>query len=90
MNEADIGGVLRETVIVALKLGGPPLVAALAAGLVMSLVQVITQVSEQTLTFVPKIAVVVGALVLLGQSMLVTLSDFTRLVFDRLVATGGS
>ena len=89
MNEGDIGALMRDTVMVVLKLGGPPLLGALAVGLVMSLVQVVTQINEQTLTFVPKIAVVVGALVVLGPFMLVTLSDFTRAVFDRLVAVGG-
>jgi flagellar biosynthetic protein FliQ len=90
MNEGDIGAVLRETVTVVLKLGGPPLIAALVVGLVMSLVQVITQINEQTVAFVPKAAAVVGSLVVLGPFMLATLSDFVRLLFDQLVAVGGS
>lgn len=89
VNEGDVGALLRETVTVALKLGGPPLIAALVVGLVMSLVQVVTQINEQTLAFVPKVAIVVGALVVLGPFMVATLGDFTRALFDRVVAVGG-
>lgn len=89
MNEGDVGGMLREALMVVLKLGGPPLMAALVVGLVMSLVQAVTQVHEQTVAFVPKMAAVIGALVVLGPFMQSTLADFTRMVFDRVVAAGG-
>jgi flagellar biosynthetic protein FliQ len=90
MNEGDVGALLREAVTVVLKLGGPPLVVGLLVGLVMSLVQTVTQVHEQTVAFVPKLAAIVLTLVVLGPFMLTTLTDFTRLVLDRLVAVGGS
>jgi flagellar biosynthetic protein FliQ len=89
MAEGDVGEFLRAALIVVLKLGGPPLLAALLVGLVMSLVQAVTQVHEQTLAFVPKMAAVVGALVVLGPFMQATLADFTRAVFDRMIAVGG-
>ena len=89
MNEGDVGGMLREALMVVLKLGGPPLMATLVVGLVMSLVQAVTQVHEQTVAFVPKMAAVIGALVVLGPFMQSTLADFTRMVFDRVVAAGG-
>lgn len=90
MNEGDVGAVLRETVSVTLKLAGPPLAAALAIGLVMSIVQVITQMSEQTLSFVPKVASVVVVLAVSGAFMLRTLSDFVAFILDRLVSAGGT
>lgn len=90
MNEGDVGAVLRETVTVTLKLAGPPLAAALAVGLVMSIVQVITQMNEQTLSFVPKAAGVVVVLALSGSFMVRTLGDFVALILDRLVNVGGS
>ena len=89
MQDEDIGALLRETMLVVLKLGGPPLAVGLAVGLVMSLVQAATQINEQTLAFVPKVIAISGALLLLGNYMFVTLNDFTRLVFDRLIAIGG-
>lgn len=89
MQEGDVGGLLRDAMLVVLKLGGPPLAMALAVGLVMSLVQAVTQINEQTLAFVPKVLAIGMALLLLGPFMLVTLTDFTRLLFDRLIAVGG-
>jgi flagellar biosynthetic protein FliQ len=90
MNEGDVGALLREAVTVVLKLGGPPLAVGLLVGIVMSLVQTVTQVHEQTVAFVPKLAAIVLTLVVLGPFMVGTLTDFTRLVFDRLVSVGGS
>ncbi len=90
MNEGDVGALLREAMSVVLKLGGPPLAIGLLVGIVMSLVQTITQVHEQTVAFVPKLAAMLLALMVLGPFMVSTLTDFTRLVFDRLVAVGGS
>ncbi len=88
MGEQEVGALLREAVAVVLKLGGPPLLAGLAVGLVMSLVQAVTQVHEQTVAFVPKIVAVVATVLLLGPFMFSTLSDFARLVFDRIVEIG--
>lgn len=88
MGETEVGMLLRAAVMVVLKVGGPPLLAGLVVGLVMSLVQAVTQIQEQTVAFVPKMAAVVAALLVLGPWMHSTLADFTRLLFDRLVAVG--
>lgn len=90
MAEADLGVMMREAMMVMLKLGGPPLLVSLAVGLLVSLLQAITQINEATLAFVPKILTLAAVLVLLGPAMLSTLSDFIHLVFDRIVAVGGS
>ena len=90
MNEGDVGALLREAVAVVLKLGGPPLLVGLLVGIVMSLVQTVTQINEQTVAFVPKLAAIVVTLVVLGPFMLGTLTDFTHRLFDQLVAVGGS
>jgi flagellar biosynthesis protein FliQ len=88
MLENDVSSLLRETMLVTLKLGGPPLLAALAIGIVMSLLQAITQINEQTVAFVPKVVVILGALLILGPFMLITLTDFSHSLFDQLVAVG--
>ena len=90
LDDAGVAAALRDMLLVTLKLGGPPLLAALAVGLVVSVLQAVTQISEQTLAFVPKVAAVVGALALLGPFMLSTLRAFAQLLFDRLVVIGGS
>ncbi len=68
-----------------LMVGAPVLVAALAVGLVVSLLQAVTQVQETTLSFLPKLLAVAAVLVLLGPWMLRQLIDFTTAIWQ----TGG-
>ena len=60
---------------------GPILLATLAVGLVVGVVQAATSIQEQTLTFVPKLAVVAVVLVVLGASMMGLIVDFTEEIF---------
>jgi flagellar biosynthesis protein FliQ len=90
MNDADIAMLLRDGMLVMLKLGGPPLLATLVVGLLVALIQAITQINEATLAFVPKVLVLGASLVLLGPFMVATLTSYTHLLLDRLVAIGGS
>ena len=84
-----MAGALRETLWVVLKLGGPLLVASLVVGLVVSLVQAITQINEATLVFVPKLLVLFASLALLGPFMVSTLDAFTHSMMDRMISVGG-
>ena len=59
----------------------PVLFASLAVGLVVGLVQAATSVNEQTLTFVPKLAVTALVLVIFGASMMALVGDFTEQIF---------
>jgi flagellar biosynthetic protein FliQ len=90
VSEADVGAVLRDAMTVALKLGGPPLLAMLGIGAVISVFQAATQISETSLAFVPKLVGLCVALMLLGSFMMATLADFAALLLDRLVAVGGT
>ena len=90
MNDADIAMLLRDGMLVMLKLGGPPLLATLVVGLLVALIQAITQINEATLAFVPKVLALGATLALLGPFMVATLSSFTHVLLDRLVAVGGS
>ena len=90
MTDTDLANLLRDAMMVMLKLGGPPLLVALVVGLVISLLQAITQIHEVTLAFVPKVLALGLALLLLGPFMLATLSGYTRLLFDRIITIGGS
>jgi flagellar biosynthesis protein FliQ len=62
---------------------------ALAVGLLVSLLQAVTQINEPTLAFVPKVLAIGFTLVLTGGFTLAQLSDFTRALFDRMIAVGG-
>jgi flagellar biosynthetic protein FliQ len=89
MDEHDVAAMLRESMVLTVKLGGPVLAAALAVGLLMSIIQAATQINEQTLAFVPKVAAMAAAVMLGGTFMLGALTDFTVMIFDRIVQVGG-
>ena len=66
----------------------PVLLASLAVGLVVGIVQAATSVNEQTLTFVPKLMVIALVLVLFGASMLGLVGDFMQEIFARIAGIG--
>jgi flagellar biosynthetic protein FliQ len=88
LNEAQAIDIARDAIIVSLKLGAPIMLLALAIGLVVSLFQALTQIQEMTLTFVPKIVVIMLSLMLLLPFMLATLSSFTERLVDRIIVSG--
>lgn len=65
----------------------PVLLASLAVGLVVGIIQAATSVNEQTLTFVPKLMVTALVLVMFGASMLTLVSDFTVEIFAQIAGT---
>jgi len=66
---------------------GPILLCALAVGLIVGVVQAATSVNEQTLTFVPKLAITALVLVVLGGAMMTLIADFTREIFAAIANT---
>ena len=62
-----------------------PLLASLTVGLIVSLIQALTQVQEQTLTFVPKVAATIIVIIFSAPFMLTTLMEFTKQVFDMML-----
>ena len=88
MGPSDVLEIVREAIIVTLKMGAPVMLIGLSVGLVISLVQALTQVQEMTLAFIPKILVIFLSLLLLGPFMLNTLTVFTNQLAARIV-TGG-
>ena len=89
MQEGDVALIMRDMFIVVLKLSAPGLLAALVVGLIVSLIQAVTQLNETTLAFVPKLLALGMALTVAGPFMFSTLTDYTHLLFDRLIASGG-
>ncbi|PCK06932.1 MAG: hypothetical protein COA42_16910 [Alteromonadaceae bacterium] len=67
--------------ITASKIAAPVLFTSLSVGVLISILQVATQIQEMTLTFVPKIIAAVAVLLIAGSWMLGTLSQFTRDLF---------
>jgi flagellar biosynthetic protein FliQ len=69
---------------VAALVAAPVLLSTLVIGLVVGIIQAATSVNEQTLTFVPKLAVTALVLVVFGASMMALVGDFTREIFDQI------
>lgn len=70
-------------------LSAPLLIPALLIGLLVGMFQAATQINEMTLSFIPKLAVVVIALVVMGPWMLNTLVSFTRELYMNIPAMIG-
>ncbi|GAB2617391.1 flagellar biosynthetic protein FliQ [Novilysobacter erysipheiresistens] len=73
---------LTETLLAAVKMSAPILLATLIVGLLVSIVQVVTQVQEMTLTFVPKLATVVIVCLMLGSWMLTVAVELAKHMFE--------
>jgi len=84
----EVLDIARDAIFVMLKIGAPIMMVALIIGLVISLVQALTQIQEMTLSFVPKILVMFVSLLLLLPFMIATLSTFTERLADRIVSLG--
>ena len=82
MDTGMITDVMRDAVGVVLKLGGPMLVLSMLAGVLIAIFQAVTQIHEQTISFILKVVIVVGVLLVAGGWMLTTLQEYTREGFD--------
>ena len=87
MGVSQVTDVFRDAVGVAIRLAAPILLLGLTVGVATAILQAVTQIHEQTLTFVPKLLVIGLVLVFTGSSMLATLQDFTIRLF-RLIQVG--
>lgn len=88
MNEAIVLGLMKEALTVSLLVGAPILATTLVIGVVVSIIQAVTQVNEATLTFVPKLIGVFVAMLLFGPWMMGTLLDFSAGLFANMAAYG--
>jgi flagellar biosynthetic protein FliQ len=70
--------ITNQAIKVSLYIASPMLFGALIMGILVSLFQAVTQINEQTLSFIPKILVIVGAMVIFAPWMSETLTSFTR------------
>ncbi len=84
MSDALVLQIGRTALTMALLLSGPMLAASLVVGIVVSVLQALTQVNDATVSFVPKILVVFLALALAGPWLLSTLVTFTISLFRTL------
>ncbi len=82
MNEADALDIVQAALWTVIAASGPAILAAMVAGVVIALFQALTQVQEMTLTFVPKVIVVVGVCITLGGWMLSVATELAIRMFE--------
>ena len=85
MDAATVSDTLREGVMVALKLGGPLLILSMAVGILVAIFQAVTQIHEQSLSFILKLIVVVVVFLVGGSWILSTLQEYTRSLFTMML-----
>ena len=84
MEPAELTHLTTEALYLALILSGPALLTSLVVGLSLGLVQAVTQVQEQTLSFVPKLVAVGLVLALTGGALSAELARFAQAIFEGL------
>jgi flagellar biosynthetic protein FliQ len=84
MSEELIMSLFAEALKTIILLSGPMLLAALVIGMSVSVFQAVTQINEATLTFIPKIAAIIGVVLLMGPWMLEVLREYTTEVFTQI------
>jgi flagellar biosynthetic protein FliQ len=74
-------GMIRQSLLFALFIASPMLLVGLVVGIIISVVQALTQIQEQTLTFVPKIAAMVVSAAILMPWIGLRLVEYTQSMF---------
>lgn len=89
MEEAALLSLLDRMLWVTALVAAPVLLASLAVGLVVGIVQAATSINEQTLTFVPKLVMISLVLVLFGSTMMAFIGDFATEIFAQIARGDG-
>lgn len=78
MNQDTVVSLATQAMTLALKVAGPMLLVGLVIGLLVSIFQAVTQIQEQSLSFIPKVVGVAALIVLLGPWMLDQLVTYAQ------------
>ncbi len=82
MSEEMVLAIGTEALKTTLYLAGPMLIAAMVIGIVVSILQAITQINEATLTFIPKMVAVVLVLLVMAPWMMRVMQEYSVSVFE--------
>ena len=69
-----------------LKLAGPVLIVALIVGLTIGIIQAATSINEMTLSFVPKVVIVILTIAIFTNYLLIGLTDYFMFIFERVAS----
>lgn len=84
MSVGEVVALMNGGIIQILLLTAPILIIATVVGLIISILQATTQIQDQTISFVPKIAAILGALIFFGPWMFTVLRTYTIGIFNQL------
>jgi len=84
MSIGDLVTLLRGAITQVLIIAAPLLISALVVGLLMAILMAATSIQEQTLTFVPKMVVILVMLAVFGGLMFTYLGNYTTELFNRI------
>ncbi|HEY3829843.1 MAG TPA: flagellar biosynthesis protein FliQ [Solirubrobacteraceae bacterium] len=90
MDQDTVINLASQAMSLAFKVAGPLLLGAMIVGLVVSIFQAVTQIQEQSLTLIPKIATIAAITVLLGPWMLDQLVAYTTNLYTAIPTIVGS
>ena len=82
METTEVISIGREAIWTVIYVAGPILLIALSVGLIIGVFQAATSIQEMTLSFIPKLAALVAALLIFGAYQLTMLSDMFVTIFD--------
>lgn len=82
MTEEVIIDIFTQTLVLIIKVSAPMLLVSLVVGLIVSILQTVTSIQEQTLTFVPKLLAIFLTLMLAGNWILTSLKEFIMELFQ--------
>ena len=86
MSTGDLIGIFRDAIFTGMKVAGPILLISMLVGLVISIIQAVTSINEQTMTFVPKLIITALVMIIAGGWMLQRMMDLIFRIFE-LIAT---
>ncbi|MGE3261747.1 MAG: flagellar biosynthesis protein FliQ [Bacteriovoracia bacterium] len=84
MNEDIVLSLGREAIMTTVMLAAPLLLSALVVGLVVSIIQAVTQINESTLTFIPKMLAIVVVMIIMAPWMTQMMTSYTTELFTSL------
>ena len=84
MNETDALEIVQSAIWAVILGSGPAVAAAMAVGIVIALIQALTQIQEVTLTFVPKILAIFAVMILTAPFIASEIHAFTEQVYSRI------
>jgi flagellar biosynthetic protein FliQ len=76
MTQGQVLDIMRDSFYTVIVCSAPPLIVSLVVGLILSILQTVTSIQEQTLTFVPKILATFISIIIFGSFIMTTINEF--------------